>query len=77
MSEELKDRVAAFVAGLQPLFAGDGIEIELLGVRGGVVSVHVDTSGCVGCDSPQEVVESGLQRLILEKVPGVTQVIAV
>ena len=77
MSDELRDRVEALMVELRPLFAGDGIEIELLGVRGGVVSVHVDSSGCTGCASPQEVVESGLQRLIIEKVPGVTQVIAV
>jgi Fe-S cluster biogenesis protein NfuA len=76
MSDDLRAQVAALMESLRPLFAEDGIEIELLGVRGGVVSVHVDSSGCTGCASPQEVLEAGLCRLIQEKVTGVTSVIA-
>ena len=77
MSEPLRDQVVELLERIKPLFAADGVEIELLGVRGGVVSVHVDTSGCTGCASPQDVLESGLERLIMEKVPGVTGVIAI
>jgi Fe-S cluster biogenesis protein NfuA len=77
MSETLRDQVVELMERLKPLFETDGVEIELLGVRGGVVSVHVDTSGCTGCASPQDVLESGLERLIKEKIPGVTGVVAI
>ena len=77
MSETLRDQVIELMERLKPLFETDGVEIELLGVRGGVVSVHVDTSGCTGCASPQDVLESGLERLIKEKIPGVTGVVAI
>jgi len=76
MSEDLAGRVAALVDRLAPLFEADGVRFELLGVRGGIVSLHVDTTACTGCASPQEVLESGLERLIIEKVPGVTRVVA-
>ena len=76
MSQDLGPAVSALIEQLKPLFEPDGVILELIGVRGGVVSVHVDTSGCTGCASPQEVLENGLQRLIIEKVPGVTHVVA-
>jgi Fe-S cluster biogenesis protein NfuA len=75
MSEDLRPAVDRLLDQLRPLFQADGVQIELLGVRGGIVSLHVDTSGCTGCASPQEVIESGLERLILEKLPGVTRVV--
>ncbi len=77
MSDDLRIQVETLFEKLRPLFQEDGVELELLGVRGGVVSVHVDTSGCTGCESPQEVLENGLARLLKEKIPGVTSVIAV
>ena len=77
MSQDLRNDVEALLEQLKPLFEPDGVVIELVGVRGGLVSIHVDTSGCEDCSSPQEVVEGGLERLILEKVPGVTGVIAI
>ena len=77
MNEDIRGRVVQLLGTIRPLFQSDGIELELLGVRGTVVSIHVDASGCTGCASPQEVIESGLGRLIQEKIPEVTQVIAV
>ena len=76
MSDELLSRVQILMSQLAPIFEADGVRFELLGVRGGIVSVHVDTSGCTGCASPQEVLESGLERLIIEKVPGVSRVVS-
>lgn len=76
MSDDLLSKVSTLVEQLGPLFEEDGVRFELLGVRGGIVSLHVDTTGCTGCASPQEVLEAGLERLIIEKVPGVTRVVA-
>ncbi|MBI5836224.1 MAG: NifU family protein [Candidatus Eisenbacteria bacterium] len=75
MSEDIRDQVTRVLEQVRPLFRDDGVEIELLGVRGGVVSLHVDTTGCTGCASPQEVLESGLERLLREKVPGITRIV--
>jgi hypothetical protein len=72
MSDDPRHLVKSFRGRPGPLSEAPGAGVELPGVRAGLVSLHVDTSGCTGCASPGEVPESGPERLILEKLPGVT-----
>ncbi len=73
----VKDRVAAVVQMLRPALQGDGGDIELVDVTGDGV-VHVRLRGaCVGCPSANMTLKMGVERILCEKVPEVTEVVSV
>ncbi len=72
----VKERVAAVVNMLRPMLQGDGGDIELLNVTGeGVVQVRLQ-GACVGCPSASMTLKMGVERILRERVPEVTEVVA-
>ncbi len=72
----VKDRVQSVINWLRPIIQSDGGDLELVDVSPEGV-VHVRFHGaCVGCPSLGSTLQMGIERSLREKVPEVTQVIA-
>ena len=73
----LKERVASAIEQIRPLLQGDGGDIELVNVDdNGVVQVRLQ-GACAGCPARQMTLKQGVERTLQEKIPEVTEVVAV
>lgn len=74
---DLKERVRNVLELIRPAVQADGGDVQLVDVLvGGVVQVRFH-GACVGCPSAGMTLQIGIQRTLREKVPEVTQVLAV
>ena len=76
-TDGMKTKVAAVIDHLRPLLQADGGDIELVDVNEptGVVSVRLQ-GACRGCPGAKMTLKMGVERHLKEKVPGVTEVVA-
>ena len=74
----MEDKVRQVIDQIRPFLQQDGGDIELVGVEEstGVVSVRLE-GACKGCPGAQMTLKMGVERQLKEKVPAVTEVIAV
>ncbi len=72
----VKDRVQSVINWLRPIIQSDGGDLELVDVSPeGVVQVRF-LGACVGCPSQGSTLQQGIERNLREKVPEITQVVA-
>jgi Fe-S cluster biogenesis protein NfuA len=74
--DDLKKSVEQALAKIRPLLQRDGGDIELIEVTDGTVKVRL-TGACKGCPMSQMTLKQGVERLLLQEVPGLKQVEAV
>jgi len=76
--DTMKDKVQSVIDAIRPLLQQDGGDIELVDVdeATGVVSVRLQ-GACKGCPGAQMTLKMGVERHLKEKVPEVTEVVAV
>ena len=73
----VKERVAAVIDRIRPAIQGDGGDIELVDVTdAGEVQVRLH-GACVGCPSAAMTLKMGVERMLKEQVPEVTEVVPV
>jgi Fe-S cluster biogenesis protein NfuA len=73
----LTTEIEAVLAVLRPVINDDGGDIELVDVLdGGVVRVRL-TGACGTCEMSQLTLKSGVERILRDRVPAVTEVVAV
>ena len=60
---------------IRPAVQADGGDIKLASVEDGVVNIEL-LGACVGCPMSIATLKSGIERILKDKVPGVTEVIA-
>ena len=71
---ELEPQVTAVLERIRPAVQSDGGDLELVGIRSdGTVLIKL-LGACVGCPSSQMTLQMGIERNLMEKVPGVTGV---
>jgi Fe-S cluster biogenesis protein NfuA len=58
---------------LRPALKSHGGNIELIGVDGGVVLVKL-TGACAGCAMAQLTLKEGVEKFLVKRVKGVTEV---
>lgn len=58
---------------IRPAVQMDGGDIVLLGVDDGVVNLQM-VGACGGCPMSMMTLKSGIERILVERVPGVTEV---
>ncbi len=63
-------QVEAVLDKIRPFLKRDGGDIELIGVKDGMVYVKM-TGACDGCSYAMEDIASGIDIIICEEVPGV------
>ena len=60
---------------IRPAVQADGGDIKLASVNDGVVNIEM-LGACQGCPLSIATLKSGIERILLDKVPGVVEVIA-
>lgn len=67
--------VSEAIDALRPVIQMDGGEITLVSVDEETGVVVVELSGaCVGCAASSVTLKAGVQRILMDRVPGVTRV---
>jgi Fe-S cluster biogenesis protein NfuA len=70
----LRDRVEHVLALIRPSVVADGGDVELVDVTAdGEVSVRF-LGACVGCPSSHLTLQAGIERNLIEHVPGIRTV---
>ena len=69
----MKEKVEAVINEIRPLLQGDGGDIELVAVEGGVVKVRL-RGACAGCPGAQMTLKMAVERRLKAKIPEVERV---
>jgi Fe-S cluster biogenesis protein NfuA len=72
----MREEVEKALAKVRPMLERDGGSVELVDVEGSVVKVRL-TGACKGCPMSQMTLKAGIERIIKQDVPAVSQVVAV
>jgi len=73
----MESEVRQALEDVRPMLQADGGDVELVEVtEEGIVRVRLQ-GACQGCPMAQMTVKNGIEQLLKEKVPGVTEVVAV
>lgn len=73
-ASDLKPQVTAVLEKIRPMIQSDGGDLEFIGIRSdGTVLIKL-LGACIGCPSSTMTLQMGIERNLVEKVPGVTGV---
>ena len=72
----MKKKVEEVLGKIRPMLQRDGGDVELVEVEGTVVKVRL-TGACHGCPMSQMTLKAGIERIIRQEIPEITQVVAV
>ena len=72
----MREKVEAALAKIRPMLERDGGSVDLVDVEGTIVKVRL-TGACKGCPMSQMTLKSGIERIIKQDVPEVTEVVSV
>ena len=72
----IEDQIREALELIRPAIQMDGGDIRLENVEGGVVTVQLFGT-CESCPISPVTLKQGVERILRERVPGVTEVIAV
>ena len=64
------------LAQIRPSLQADGGDVELIGVKDGVVSVRL-TGACGCCPMSTATLKTGIERILKSKGPNVKEVVSV
>jgi len=73
----MEEKVREALELVRPYLQADGGDVVLVGVdeADGTVTVRL-TGGCAGCPFSRMTLTNGIERIVKEKVPEVSQVVA-
>jgi Fe-S cluster biogenesis protein NfuA len=72
----MREQIEKALVKIRPMLERDGGSVELVDVEGSIVKVRL-TGACHGCPMSQMTLKAGIERIIMQEVPGITQVVAV
>lgn len=72
----MKEKVLEVINDLRPFLMNDGGNIELVKIEDGKVYVRF-LGACSGCPMKQITLKDGIEKTLINKVEGVTEVILV
>jgi len=70
----VREQVEAALNDIRPALQADGGDVELIDVEDGTVKVRL-TGACGSCPMAAMTLRFGVEKLLKERVPGVTQVV--
>jgi len=76
MRETVRDQVEKALEELRPQLRADRGDIELLGVKDGVVKVRMK-GACAGCPMSTMTLQWGVEKFLKKKIPEIVRVEAV
>jgi Fe-S cluster biogenesis protein NfuA len=71
-----KEKVEAVLNQIRPALQADGGDIQLVGVKDGIVSVKLQ-GHCAGCPMSQMTIKNGVERILKQQLPEVKEVVSV
>ncbi|GMB09017.1 Fe-S cluster biogenesis protein NfuA [Anoxybacillus calidus] len=71
--QDIKQQVQEVLDKLRPFLLRDGGDCELVDVEDGVVKLRL-LGACGSCPSSTITLKAGIERALLEEVPGVVEV---
>ena len=71
----MREKVEAVLAKIRPSLEADGGNVELVGVKDGVVTVKL-TGACAGCPMSTMTLKAGIERIMMQEIPEVKEVVA-
>lgn len=71
----MENGIRRAIEKIRPAVQSDGGDIELVGVRDGVVTVRL-FGACDGCPMSPVTLRSGIERILREDFPEVREVVA-
>ncbi len=69
----MRKQIESVLNDLRPNLQADGGDVELVDFRDGVVYVQL-VGACNGCPMSQITLKMGIEKLLVENVPGVKEV---
>ncbi len=72
----MKEKVEKALEKIRPYLQRDGGDVELVEIDGSIVKVRL-TGACHGCPMSQMTLKAGVERIIRQEVPEITEVVAV
>lgn len=72
----MKEKVAELIERIRPALQADGGDVELVSVEDGVVKVKL-TGACGSCPMSTMTLKMGIERVIREQIPEITEVVGV
>ncbi len=69
----MKEKIEEVLETIRPALAADGGDVEFVDEKDGVVSVRL-TGACGSCPSSTYTLKLGIERLLIEKIPGIKEV---
>lgn len=75
---DIREGVEAAIEAIRPALQMDGGDVTLLDVNetSGVVEIEL-IGACVGCPASTMTLKAGIERILKDRVPGITEVVAV
>ncbi len=72
----MNENVEKVLEEIRPSLQADGGDVELVGVKDGVVSLRL-TGACGSCPMSTMTLKMGIERLLKSKVPEIKEVVSV
>ena len=72
----MQEKVEAALDKIRPALMRDGGNVELVEVNDGTVKVKL-TGACAGCPLSTMTLKMGVEKVIKEEIPEITEVVAV
>nr|WP_096202542.1 NifU family protein [Bacillus sp. FJAT-45350] len=72
-TEEMHEQVSEVLDKLRPFLNRDGGDVELVDIEDGIVKVRL-LGACGSCPSSTITLKAGIERALLEEVPGVKEI---
>lgn len=70
---EMFDQVQEVIDKLRPFLLRDGGDVELVDVEEGIVKLRL-MGACGSCPSSTITLKAGIERALIEEVPGIVEV---
>jgi len=71
----MKEKVEKALDRIRPALRADGGDVELVAVKDGIVSVRL-TGGCGSCPMATVTLKNGIERVLMQEIPEVKEVVA-
>jgi Fe-S cluster biogenesis protein NfuA len=72
----MREKVEKALDKIRPSLMADGGTVELVDVEDGVVKVRL-TGACGGCPMSQMTLKMGIERILKQEIPEITEVVSV
>jgi Fe-S cluster biogenesis protein NfuA len=72
----MNENIEKILEQIRPSLQTDGGNVELVGVKDGIVSVRL-TGACGGCPMATITLKAGIERILKSKLPEVKEVVSV